>query len=144
MQRVFRVLTLSLILQKKSVLCWSLKKKHFDWEIEIVGSRTQYMIRNRFIGIHYRWMMVKKLMLKKRETERKIMKWRNTVQNIVQVLKILVVSSSYIEFSCVNLSNLSFLMPGRWTNHSTLSSGDQKKSRLATLQSNQAVSNRAP
>ena len=44
-------------------------------------------------------------------------------QNTVQVLKILIVSSSYIEFSCVNLSNLTLLLLSLWPNHSTLGSG---------------------
>ena len=60
------------------------------------------------------------------ETEGKIMKRRDTVQIAVQVLKILIVSSSYIEFSCSNLSNLSFLLLGLWPNHSTLESGYYK------------------
>ena len=133
MQRVFRVFTPSLNLQKKSVLCWSLKSTFWlrksycrqNFLKTRCVTRRQDMLRNRWIGIIYWWMMVKKIMLKERETAGKIMKWRNRVQNTVQVLKILIVSSSYIEFSCVHLSNLSLLLLRLWPNHSTLRSGYQ-------------------
>ena len=60
------------------------------------------------------------------ETEGKILELRKTVQITLQVLKIFIVSSSYIEFSCINLSNLSFLLLGLWPNNSTLGSGYEK------------------